>query len=183
MDSETILFDKEKFKFCRAKTNHYTLTFNIENENIVLSQIIDFNLIKLIYSLNNDVYEKVNIEKINDNEVIITLLIKHFFEDLGLPQRFCFVNMKKNIEDNKIVFYSQTIKSQRPPDMPEKSELFLIENMITICDIITPHKVNFTLNIIFDETIQIPPFAEKMVGMLSHKIFKRVKQFIENVSI
>jgi hypothetical protein len=67
MDSETILFDKDGFKFIRVRKNHYKLSFNMENNNIIISKIIDFNLIKLIYDLNQDVYEKVNIQKINDN--------------------------------------------------------------------------------------------------------------------
>jgi hypothetical protein len=86
----------------------------MENKNIVMSEIIDFNLIKLIYDLNPDVYEKVSIEKVNDNEVILTLLIKHFFEDLGLPQRFSFIHMIKIIEDTQISFVGQSIKSHKP---------------------------------------------------------------------
>ena len=180
---EANLFNKEGFEFSRVSKNHYRLTFDMENKNIVLSQIIDFTLIKLIYDLNSDVYEKVNIEKLNDNEIILTLLMKHFFEDIGLPQRFSYVHMKKFVEERKIIFHSQSIKSQRPLNMPEDAELMAIKNMISVCNIITPHKVLFSFNITFDEEMNVPPFAEKMVGMISHKIFKRVKQFIENVRI
>ena len=44
-------------------------------------------------------------------------------------------------------------------------------------------QVNFSFNVIFDGEMNFPPFAEKMVGMILHKIFKRVKQFIENVRL
>jgi hypothetical protein len=183
MDLKIVLFDKDDFKFTRVAKKHYKLTFTIENNNIIISKIIDFNLIKLIYDLNPDVYEKVEIEKINDNEVIATLLIKHFFEDLGLPQRFSFVRITKLDEDSKITFTSQSIKEKRPPDMPTDSELIAIQDFTCVCDIITPHSINFSVNIIFDQQMTIPPFAEKVVGMILHKIFKRVKQFIENVRI
>ena len=183
MDLEAILFDKDGFKFSRVNKNNYKLTFAMENNNIVLSKIIDFSLIKLIYDLNDDVYEKVNIEQLNDSEAIITLLMKHFFEDLGLPQRFSYIYMKKTVEERKITFMSESIKSHRPPNMPQDAELMAIENMISICDIVTPHKVNFSFNIIFDQSMKVPPFAEKMTGMISNKIFKRVKQFIENVCL
>jgi hypothetical protein len=183
MDSETVLFDKDGFKFIRVIKNHYKLTFTMENNNIIISKIIDFNLIKLIYDLNKDVYEKVNIEKINDNEIIATLLMKHFFEDLGLPQRFSFIRMIKITEEKKITFNSKSIKTHRPSNMPEDSELMAIQDLTCICDIITPHKVNFSANIIFEPYMNVPPFAEKMVGMILHKIFKRVKQFIENVHV
>jgi len=183
MDLEAILFDKDGFKFSRVNKNNYKLTFSMENNNIVLSKIIDFSLIKLIYDLNDDVYEKVNIEQLNDSEAIITLLMKHFFEDLGLPQRFSYIYMKKTVEERKITFMSESIKSHRPPNMPQDAELMAIENMISICDIVTPHKVNFSFNIIFDQSMKVPPFAEKMTGIISNKIFKRVKQFIENVCL
>ena len=183
MDLETVLFDKDGFKFARVMKNHYRLTFSMENKNIIISKIIDFNLIKLIYDLNPDVYEKVNIEKINDNEIIATLLMKHFFEDLGLPQRFSYIHMTKYVEDNKITFHSYSIRDKRPPNMPEEAQLMAIQNLTCICDIVTPNKLNFSANIMFAEYMNVPPFAEKMVGIIIHKIFKRVKQFIENVSV
>jgi hypothetical protein len=58
-----------------------------------------------------------------------------------------------------------------------------LKNMIANCEIITPHKIYFSFNIIFDDEMSVPIFAEKMVGMILHKIFKRVKQFIENVRV
>ena len=143
MDLEAILFDKDGFKFSCVNKNNYKLTFAMENNNIVLSKIIDFSLIKLIYDLNDDVYEKVNIEQLNDSEAIITLLMKHFFEDLGLPQRFSYIYMKKTVEERKITFMSESIKSHRPPNMPQDAELMAIENMISICDIVTPHKAEY----------------------------------------
>ena len=67
--------------------------------------------------------------------------------------------------------------------MPEHAELMSIQDFVCIWDIITPHSINFSVNIIFDQEMFLPPFAEKMVGMILHKIFKRVKQFIENIRI
>lgn len=182
MDLETTLFNKDGFNFVRVRKNQYKLTFNMENKNINLSKIIDFSLIKLIYDLNPDVYESVNIEKINDNEIIATLLMKHFFVDLGMPQRFSYIHMTRIVEEEKFIFKAQSIK-QRPPNMPEEAELMAIQDFACVCDIITPHSINFSVNIIFDQQMFVPPFAEKMVGMILHKIFKRVKQFIEKVRI
>ena len=184
MDLAATLFDKDGFKFVCLKKNNYSLTFTMENNKIVLSKIIDFNLIKLIYDLNPDVYEKVQIVNNNNkDEIILTLLMKHFFEDLGLPQRYSFIHMKKVVEEDKIKFTGQSIKTHKPEGMPEDAELMALQNMIAICDIITPHKIYFSFNVIFDGEMNFPPFAEKMVGMILHKIFKRVKQFIENVHL
>ena len=70
MDSE-ILFEKDGLKFLKIKKNFYNLLFSMENNNIILEKIIDFNLVNIIYELNKDIYEKMNLTKINDNEIIV----------------------------------------------------------------------------------------------------------------
>jgi hypothetical protein len=182
-ENQTILFNKEGFIFSRIKKNHYKLEFTMENNNIIISKIIDFNLIKLIYDLNPDVYEKVELQKINDFEAIVSLLLKHFFEDLGLPQKYSFLHMKKTIEERRITFQSQSIRTHKPEWIPNDAEQMNIQDFISVCDIITPHKIDFNFNVLFDPNAKVPPFAEKMVGTILFKIFKRVKQFIENIRI
>lgn len=176
-----ILYSKEGFTFVKKTKNNYSLSFQMENNHMILEKIIDFNLVKLIYDLNNDIYEKVNLQIINENEATINLLMKHLFEDLGLPQRFSYVHMKKICEENTITFESQTIKSERPEGMPADAELMPIKNMKCNCDIITSHKIRFTFDVLFEDNMLVPPVAEKLVGLILYKIFNRVKQFIENV--
>lgn len=181
MSEIDILYSKEGFTFVKNSKNKYSLTFQMENKSIILSKIIDFSLVKLIYDLNGDIYEKVNLQKIDDNQAIMNMLMKHLFEDLGLPQRFSYVHMIKQVEENKITFTSQSIYSERPEGMPDDAEQMPIKNMICECNIITPHRVGFVCNIIFEDYMVVPQFAEKMVGLILFKIFNRVKQFIENV--
>ena len=136
----------------------------------------------MIYSLNPDVYEKVELEKNgNDTEAVITLVMKHFFEDLGLPQRYSHLYMTQEIKENQIVFNACSIHNDpRPDDIPETAELMPIKYMIITCDIITQHKVDFNCSIVFEEYLNIQPFAEKVIGIMLHKIFTRVKKFINN---
>jgi len=183
MTDPVVLYSKEGFIFTKNEKNNYSLSFTIQNNSIVLSKIIDFNLIKLIYDLNNDVYEKINISIINENEAISNLLLKHLFKDLGLPQRYSYVNINKIVEEDSIKFVSQTIKPEIPEGMPPDAELMPIQNMICDCRIITPHQIQFTCNIQFENTLLIPQMVEKLVGLILYKIFNRVKQFIENVRI
>jgi len=177
----TELYSKEGFVFKKNEQNNYSLSFEMENNNIMLSKIIDFSLVKLIYDLNSDIYEKVNLKILNGNEATINLLMKHLFEDLGLPQRFSYLHIKKTIQENNIIFESQTIKSERPEGMPVDAELMAIKNMICNSKIITPHKIIFTVNVLFENYVLIHPVVEKLVGLILYKIFNRVKQFIENV--
>jgi hypothetical protein len=65
--------------------------------------------------------------------------------------------------------------------MPENAEQMPMKNMICECNIITPHRVGFCCNVIFEDYMTVPQFSEKMIGLILFKIFNRVKQFIENV--
>jgi hypothetical protein len=170
-------------KFSKIHDKKYTLDFSMENKNILLANVVNFDLIKLIYELNGDIYESVNIEKISDNEATVVLVMKHLFEDLGLPQRYSYLHMKKNINnDNEIIFKSQTIYSERPKNIPKDSELMAMKENIGTCKIISPHKISFSFAVVFEDYVKIPQFAEKMIGIILNKIFKRVKQFIENIT-
>lgn len=183
MDIKKTIYSKENMEFNKIKDNNYTLEFNMENHNIIMSKIIDLNLLKLIYDLNGDIYENANITIINENEAIFNLLMKNLFEELGLPQRFSYVHVKKEISENKISFISQSIKSKRPIGMPKDAKLLPIKIMLCECIIINSHKVNFCCNIIFEDDMSVSHVAEKMVGLILFKIFKRLKQFIDNVRI
>jgi hypothetical protein len=175
-----ILFDKDGLVFKKMKDKHYNLSFVISNNNIILSKIIDFPFMKLIYQLNPDVYEKINLEYINENEARLMLVMKHFFEDLGLPQRYTFIHIHKTIDTNSVLFESESIKNYRP-DGVDGCEQMTIKKMTTNCAFLTPHIMNFNIDVIFEDYTKIPPFAEKMIGMIINKIFMRVKLFIEKM--
>lgn len=180
---EKILFEKDGFKFSKLDLHHYCTTFVIKNQHILLPSIINLDLIKLIYDLNPDIYQYVNLSKINDSEAICVLIIKHFFEDLGLPQRYAHLNIKKSFEENLIIFRTESIRADKPNNIPEHCEPIAIKTMTSTCEIVTQHAIKFTHNIYFGEGINIPPFMEKIIGTIVNKIFKRVKQFIENIRV
>ena len=183
MDLETRLFNKEGFNFARIRKNEYKLTFNMENKNINLSKIIDFSLIKLIYDLSPDVYEVVNIERINDNETITSLSMKYLFEGFGFNQKVLYIHMTRIVEENKIIFKAKQINLQQQPNIHQDAEVIYIQDFTLTCDIITPHYINFSVNIIFDQQMGVIHFAEKIVGMILRKIFERVKKFIEKMKM
>ena len=180
---ETMILNKNGLQITKCAKNKYKLRFYLENNNIYIEKIIDFPLIKLIYDLNPDVYEQTNIERVGDNQAKVTLLLKHFFEDLGLPQRYSYVHMTKNIENNNITFVTKSILTEKPPGMPIDSELLPLQDLIGSFDIVSPHRSNVTFDIVFHERFNTPVFAEKIIAQILLKVFTRVKQFIENIAI
>ena len=181
MDS-TVLYEKDGMKFTKIHDKKYSMDFFMENKNILLANVVNFDLIKLIYELNGDIYESVEIEKISDDEASVVLVMKHLFEDLGLPQRYSYLHMKKIINNNEIIFKSQSIYSERPKNIPKDAQLMAMKENIGTCKIISPHKINFSFAVVLEDYVTIPQFAEKMIGLILNKIFKRVKQFIENIT-
>ena len=180
---EKVLFEKEGLKFSKFGTNRYCTTFHIKNNNIRLADVINFDLIKLMYDLNPDIYEFVQLEKLGDNDANCLLVMKHFFEDLGLPQRYAYLRMHKHIVGETIVFEASSDYTNPPKNIPDSCKPTAITNIKSICEIITPHEIQFTHNIYFNEANIMPVFVEKMVGVIINKIFKRVKLFIENVRV
>jgi hypothetical protein len=180
MVESKILFSRENFIFIKNDKNNYSLSFNVKNNNIDLTKLIHFNITKIIYELNVDIYEKYNLNIINENEANVNILIKHLFEDLGLPQYYIYLHITKYVEENNIIFFFESIKSE----ILSKAELLNITNSTIMCDIITPHNINFECNFLLDN-INIPEIeiVEKLIGIILYKIFKRLKQFIEIIKI
>lgn len=191
MNNETLLLDKDGFKFYKINNNNYYISFSLTNHNITLSQIIDFNLMKLVYDLNTDIYEKTNLVINDDDTAVITVLLKHFFKDLGLRQKYSMLEIQRISDENKIIFIGKSkdkdsigvSETLRNCGIPSNAELLTISNIKNICTILSPHIIECNFYITFDKTITIPPFVEKMICNIIHKIFIRVKQFIEKIII
>lgn len=180
---ETMILDKDGLLITKWSENKFKLRFHLENNSIYIEKIIDFPLIKLLYDLNPDVYEQTNIERISDNQAKVTLLLKHFFEDLGMPQRYSYIHMTKHVERNNITFVTKSITTEKPPNMPVDSELMPIQDLVASFDMVTPHRAAVTFDILFDKRFKSPVFAEKIIAQILFKVFTRVKQFIENITI
>ena len=70
--------------FSKLKNNRYSTAFNIHNPNIILHKIVNFDLIDLVYRLNPDIYEKISLTKIDDDNAVLILILKHFLTYQGL---------------------------------------------------------------------------------------------------
>lgn len=186
MESEaTILYNKNETKIIKLDNGNYKLFFSIENKNMNMESIINFEFINLIYNLNKDVCENMNLDKLDENNAQITILIKNFFEDLGLPQKYSSFHISRTSNNNKsITFDLSTIKIKKPKWILSDMELADIKNVQLKCDFSgSQHKINFTCLIDFKEDTEMPVFVQKVSIMLINRIINRLKQFIENVRI
>ena len=181
--SYVIIKDKNGLEFSKIKKNNYATSFSMTNNNILLEKTMNFDLVDLIYKLNPDIYEYVKLNKINENEAELISVTKHLFKDLGLPQRFIHLKIVRIINENSIEFHANSIiDNTNPPNVPDNAKQLPIGLIKTICNVITPHNIEFSQSIQFDDAMMpIPPYIEKMLGNIFKKMFTRVKQFIENI--
>jgi hypothetical protein len=183
-----ILFEKDGFFMVKEDSNCFNISFSIQKSKIYLENVIHFDLIKLIYDLNPDIFEKVEFNKIenNPNEATVYFIMKHFFEDLGMPQFYNRTHVTRITNNEYIIFEMKPIlkseQEEREPNLYELVQLPL-EKMKMSCYKLTPHRFIFQCNIFFNRKREIPPYVEKLVGNIVYKIFNRVKLFIENVPV
>jgi hypothetical protein len=182
-EKEKIIFEKKGFKFFKNDFK-YCCSFSIINDNIYLPAIINFELIKIIHAINPDISERIELDKISENEVNCLILVKNLFEDLGLPQKYSYLNIKKVTTNNTILFHAfpKNITSEYN-NLPTNCESANIHSVKCVCDILTNHEIKLSFDTYLLNNFYIPPFLEKMIGLIIYKLFNRIKQFIENITI
>ncbi len=180
-----MLYEKNDTKIIKLDNGNYNLFFSIENNKMYLDSIINFDLIKLIYDLNKDICEKVNLEKHDENSATISVLIKNLFEDLGLSQKYSCLLMTKSIQNSRIIFDLTTIVPTNKIEwLTNDMEMANIKSIKLISDVSNNrNKVNFKCLIDFQEDMEAPVFVQKVSVMVINKIINRLKQFIENVRV
>lgn len=176
------IIDKNGFQFFKNNSHHYSTKFEIKSSKLDLTQIINFDLMKLVYDLNPELFEECKIEKISETKAKFIILFKHFFKDVGLPQRFAHVELSREVIDDKIIFIGNS--SSDPPNIKIPSGCIQLpaKKIKYECVMINNGHTKVTQNMYLDNTFQIQPFVEKFLGGILIKIFLRVKQFIENYS-
>ena len=183
-----VIIDKNDFKFTKIDSVLFNLTFEITNNNIVLPKIINFDLINLIFKLNPNIFASVNMQKseLESNvveEVNIYALLKDIFCEIGLPQYYSSLNIKRIDLLPKIRFVINNNKNNNINDNENKdTECLPIEQIVIDFDIITNHFINVNCDITLTDDHNLPQFTEKIIGNMIYNIFNKVKQFIENIT-
>jgi hypothetical protein len=193
-----VIIDKNDFKFTKLAASQFNLTFEITNNNIFLPKIINFDLINLIFKLNPNIFASVNMQKgeVEEKEgtnvveeVNIYALLKDIFCEIGLPQYYSSLNIKKTntlsgirflISNNNI---NNNNNNNNINNNNKDSESLPIEQIVIDFDVITNHNVNVNCDITLSDDHNLPQFTEKIIGNMIYNIFNKVKQFIENITI
>jgi len=176
------LIEKNGIKLTKMSSTKFNLTFDINNNNIILPSIINFDLIHLIVKLNSNIFENIETESETETNKKINILFKDIFSDIGLPQYYTSLNINKSILDtNKIVFISSSY-DQKLKSYSDDVELLSVNNITISFEIINNHFIKIIGEVTLLENDNIYPFSEKIIGNIIYNIFIRLKQFIENIA-
>jgi hypothetical protein len=182
------IIEKNGIKLSKITRTNYKLTFDINNNNIVLPSIINFDLIQLIVKLNPNIFENIELELEAETDLEletnkkINVLFKDIFSDIGLPQYYISLNINKSILDTNKIVFNTSLYDNKLDSYPPDVELLTAQNIIISFEIINNHFIKINGDITLLENHQVHPFAEKLIGNIIYNIFIRLKQFIENIT-
>lgn len=157
----------------------YNLTFSIENSNLYLQDIKNFNIYNILYSLNKDIIENIELKLISENNAEVLFIFKKFGPTIGMPKKYMAVKTIQEIKDNIIIFNSIGIDSS--------IENFDINISKMICNfaILTINLLENKINVNYDFKINsnedLPIYMEHFVGLMMKKIFYNLKTFAEKI--
>jgi hypothetical protein len=179
---EKKLTEGKTYLLVRLATNKYRMTSTIENKKIYMKNLLNFNLINLIYQTNLDKFEKINLNIINEEDANVFLLMKHLFKEMGLKQRYFCFDIKKVEYDNGISFIlTQNPEYGQQLNDCSNAHLMPIKLMLYNFELVSLNKIKMTQYINFDPEVGLPSFLEPVFGIVIKTMFKQTKQFIEAI--
>jgi hypothetical protein len=193
--NQKVLIDSPNIKIVKDN-NTLTIQFTLENNNIDIINIINFDLIKIVCDISTNIHEYSNLQVINTNEAKLSIVMKHLLKDLGISQRYTHLHIIKTVDENTTLFSAKTI--QDIPDTLDKLhlinvELIPIKQLLIQCETINTHLINIRLSVLLDDfdndeiscnkNNNLLEFIEKMFCALTKNIITRLKLFIEKLTI
>lgn len=172
---------KEGILLSKNKSNGmFCLWLKVSNPKVNLPTLVNVHLVELLAKLNPDVIEKVEIIKSdNESEIHAFYLFKRVGADLGIPQKCMLTRTVLKQENNKIVLsgHDMPINFELPKGVTPLTDSSS-EMTVTWTN---PHEIEMTY--IFSATLheRLPVYMENTMGLLTKKMFHRMKTFIEKM--
>ena len=170
--------------FVRLSTNKYRITTSVENKNIYLKNLLNFTLINIIYQTNLDKFEKIHTEILSENKARIFILTKNLFKSFGLKQRYASYDIEKHDYEDGVKFVLQ-INPEYGKQLNDCSNAILlpIKEITYDFKLVSPHKVNITQDINFEDGFGILTCLEQIIGYVIKSTIKQSVHFIRNIKL
>ena len=180
-ENKIICSKKDIFLTVNNNTKNYNLIFNTLSSNIDLQKYTNFNIYKLLFELNKDIIESIEIiDLLSDNEANILIILKEIGDTIKIPKNYLYLTIHKIYNNNEILFESTN-----------NNNIDKIKNKIIGCNktiseysvlkiINNDNKLIFNYEFNFKMVLQQSKFVNNIVALLIKKVFYKLKLFIEN---
>ncbi len=188
IDNQTqqIIVQKKDFIFSRLCKNKYRVVTKIENKNINIKKIIDFQITQLIYEINKDFFENIQLDVNYDNtQAYLCIMVRNLFEKFGFKQQCVSLHLTKFSPNESTFIFSgkkdvETIKKYIDPKKGNGFEIIPVEIFQITSQLRGQHSLDFIFDIELSNTArQITYIIEKAVGMQLKHVLLKTKKFIE----
>lgn len=193
--------DKDSVYLSRDKANHmYLIEYRAQNPQIRIDAILTFDIYKLMYELNKDLFESHHIAYPDPADPSRAELLFIFKGIMGLGERYTHVHthMPHLLEPDQgpesgqgrvIHIRSANVPTAAPSLLrhliPRRAEQIDSDNSdITIHVQPDGHAIQFHYKFKLQlskpgDVMSIPPFVDKAISTMMKNIFVRLKKFIE----
>jgi len=185
---------EETVQITKQGDNELKITFHIENHELDLTELMNFNLFDILFKINKDICESYRLDVRNECEARLQLVLKHILKDLGVPQMWGnVIIVRENLGDMVVLTVANVPISETV--ISEEYELIPVKNITIYCGVKDPHKIDICVDIAcgdekedFDDededgsSSNMQHFLDKMTNTLLKNIINRLKQFIENMT-
>ena len=181
------LINKNDNVTIKKESNKYIISCEIENININVENLFNnnFNFIQLIYNINSELFEIIDIKNSNENvnEAFCYLLIKHHFQNLGVYQRYIVLKINKIYNPNNNTIFNGVSYPEYNNYTKSNNTAILapIKNIIVECNIINNHKFNLITTILLEESFIFPTMIEQLTIPIFRKCYKNIKNVLQNI--
>ena len=180
-DNSKIICSKNNIILRRShdKSTH-TMDFGIKNERIQLSRVINLNLYPLLYQLNRDVIERLDILSESDTESTILIVFKQFGREFGVSKKYICLHSTIETSDGAIVIKSKSVNTPKLTGILNCEEIVSpFTNLYATLNSEHEASMKFVTNVKMLE--ELPIYVENMLGIVMKQIFLRIKEFIEKL--
>jgi hypothetical protein len=186
---------KDDVYLSRCKKNHmYLIEFKAVNNKINIRGILNFDLYKMMFELNKDVFESYKIIFPDSDNTSVAEILFIFKTLPGLGERYthvvaCMPHLLESENKNLIKIESSNANKETSflkQFIPKNATQIDSDNSSILINVSSDnHSIqfyyNFKMLLSSDDKIYIPPMVDTIVSKYMKTIFVRIKLFIESL--
>ena len=172
-----LLFEKDSLQIRKLKNNNYAMEGEITNLKIDANELFSFQKFSILKELYKDIIDELYVTNIQDGSASYFIIFHHFFKDMGFPRLSLHLDVTRTRTNNMLKFICSNATNNV---VSNSQDCFILSfETFTIQIYINEFSIKICADIAIHYPFEIESFVEKIVVQIIHKMFLRLKRFIE----